>query len=348
MTARLAVGAISAETHRLVTELVERLLPNGRGGRVGATWPWHPPRTLLGKTSLLRFTSMLACAAGQSGRALLGLEMACAPLAGDGERGGEDSGSIFNGLFRYAPTLGDGLQALARYFPVVQTGTTVSLRQAHGRAYLSYDIHDPTVSDRLQDAAFTLGRIERALRGYAGAAWTLDEVTLSAPPPSGVEPYRRFFRSPVFFGAPSSALCFPARLLDLPVSTVDIPRYVNVCRRLHRAMPATHEPDLLEDALHAWLTQAAPQGQATLEQAAADFGITPRTLQRRLRDQGIGFQSLLATVRMETAQRLLAESRLTVTQIAVQLGFSETSAFTRAFRSHTRLSPRAYRGKTRA
>ena len=108
-------------------------------------------------------------------------------------------------------------------------------------------------------------------------------------------------------------------------------------------MPAPNEPDLLEDALRAWLAHAAPKGQATLEQAAADFGVTPRTMQRRLKDQGIRFQSLLATVRMESAQRMLAESRLPVTQIAERLGFSETSAFTRAFRTYTRLSPRAFR-----
>ena len=46
---------------------------------------------------------------------------------------------------------------------------------------------------------------------------------------------------------------------------------------------------------------------------------------------------------MQTACRLLTESRLPVTCIAEQLGFSETSAFTRAFRSHARVSPRAYR-----
>ena len=108
-------------------------------------------------------------------------------------------------------------------------------------------------------------------------------------------------------------------------------------------MPRCATPGLLGDALRTWMPYAAREGRATLEQAASDFGVTPRTLQRRLQEQGVGFQDLLAQVRMQTACRLLSESRLPVTRIAEQLGFSETSAFTRAFRNHARMSPRAFR-----
>jgi len=336
MTSRLVVGAVSAEANLLATELVHGLLPNGRSASSTHTrWPLHAPPARALKTSLLGFTRMLSSAAEQSGRAHLGLEMACVP---QGQAGG-----IFSDLFLYAPTVGDALQALTRYFPVGQTGTTVSLTQAQGAARFTYDIHDPAVGERLQDAAYTLGKIYRSLRRCAGESWMLDQVTLAAAQPHHIEPYRRFFQAPVAFGAQSTSLCFSSTLLHLPIASADAQRYAQSCRRLEQLMPASNEPDVLEDALRAWLAHAAPQGQATLEQAAADFGVTPRTMQRRLKDKGIRFQLLLAQVRMETAQRMLAESRLPVTQIAEQLGFSETSAFTRAFRTYTQLSPRAFR-----
>lgn len=339
MTTRLVVGAVSAEANRLATELVHHLVQGGRGRSfVQAGWrphSQHPARAAASKTSLLGFTRMLASAAEQSGRSHLGLDMACAP-AGQG-------GGIFSDLFLYAPTVGEALQALTRYFPVGQTGTTTSLTQAHGIARFTYDIHDPAVGERLQDAAYTLGKIYRSLRRSAGDSLVLDQVTLAAQPPQSMEPYRRFFSAPVAFGAQSTSLCFSSSLLDLPIASADAQRHAQSCSRLERLMPTASEADVLEDALRAWLAHAAPQGQATLEQAAADFGVTPRTMQRRLKDKGISFQSLLAQVRMETARQLLAESRLPVTQIAQQLGFSETSAFTRAFRTHARLSPRAFR-----
>lgn len=336
MTTRLVVGAISAEANRLATDLVHQLVRNGHRPCAAHTgWTPHAPSGHARKTSLLGFTRMLSRAAEQSGRAHLGLEMACA-------QGGQADG-IFSGLFLYAPTVRDALQALTRYFPVGQTGTTVSLMQASGTARFTYDIRDPAVGDRLQDSAYTLGKICRSLRRCAGQSWVLDEVTLSAARPHIQEPYRRFFEAPVVFDAPSTSLCFSSSLLDLRLATADAHRYEDFCSRLERLMPTPNEPDLLEDALRDWLAHAAPQGKATLEQAAADFGVTPRTMQRRLKDQGIRFQSLLANVRMESAQRMLAESRLPVTQIAERLGFSETSAFTRAFRTYTRLSPRAFR-----
>ena len=71
--------------------------------------------------------------------------------------------------------------------------------------------------------------------------------------------------------------------------------------------------------------------------------LTQRTLQRRLKDLDISVLVLRAQVRMETARRMLVDSRLPVTRIAEQLGFSEPSAFTRAFRSYARQSPRAFR-----
>ena len=108
-------------------------------------------------------------------------------------------------------------------------------------------------------------------------------------------------------------------------------------------MPDSHDAKLLRDALLTWLAYATRDGTATLEHAAADFGVTPRTMQRRLKDEGIRFQDLLTQVRMSAARRLLTENRMPVTGIAHQLGFSETSAFTRAFRNYTRQSPRAYR-----
>lgn len=332
MTASLFVGAISAEATRLASDRIDQLL---RDARSAVAHAWHLPRGDRGarKTSLLGYTRMLAVAAEQSGRHHLGLDMAReAPQHG-----------IFGDLFAHAPTVGDALAGLVRYFPAIQTGTTVKLEQAHGTARFVYDIHDPSVSDRLQDAAYTLGKISRSLRRSAGDAWTLAQVTMAARAPRSLEAYSHFFGAPVVFDAQATALCFPAALLALPIRSADAQRHAQFCARMDCLMPGAEDPGLLEDALREWLSDAARWGGATLEHAAADFGVTPRTLQRRLKDLGISFLDLRARVRMETARRLLLDSRLPLTHIAEQLGFSEPSAFTRAFRSHARQSPSDFR-----
>ncbi len=114
-----------------------------------------------------------------------------------------------------------------------------------------------------------------------------------------------------------------------------------------QANSMTHDPHptyAFIDALETWLTQTLPRSdQVTLTQAAKYFGITERTLQRRLALQCTTFMDLRARIRMKAAHRLLSDWNLSMTAIAGKLGFSESSAFTRAFRSHTGHSPRSFR-----
>lgn len=114
-----------------------------------------------------------------------------------------------------------------------------------------------------------------------------------------------------------------------------------------QANAMTHDPHTTYafiDALETWLTQTLPwSDQVTLIQAAKYFGITERTLQRRLALQRTTFMDLRARIRMNVAHHLLSDWNLSMTVIAGRLGFSESSAFTRAFRSHTGHSPRSFR-----
>lgn len=344
MTASLVVAAISAEATLLASR---RLGPLLRGSRCGeAVRESLRELTLRSagalcarrKTSLLGFTSLLEAAARESGRAQLGLEMAAVELPHDA--------SIMSELLKHAPTVGQALEDLARFFALIQTGTTVALARERGLARFVYGIADPSIADCLQDAAYTLGKICRSLQAATGQTCAPERVTLALRAPASaqaLQAYPRFFRAPVIFGAQSTALCFPESLLALPIRSADAARYGRFCASLRRALPAGEEPGPLEDALRAWLAHAPPGREATLAQAAADFGATPRTLQRRLRELGSSFLGLRAQQRMKAARHLLAEGRLPLARIAEQLGFSEPSAFTRAFHAHAQQSPRSFR-----
>ena len=76
---------------------------------------------------------------------------------------------------------------------------------------------------------------------------------------------------------------------------------------------------------------------------AADFGMSQRTLQRKLSDIGLSYQQLLDETRHELARRYLDDQGKSVTEITFLLGFSEQSAFTRAFKRWSGMSPSAYR-----
>ena len=85
------------------------------------------------------------------------------------------------------------------------------------------------------------------------------------------------------------------------------------------------------------------EGEPTLEQVAARLDIAERTLQGRLRKQGLGFQEVLDGLRRTLAELYLKDSRLSLTDIGLLLGFAEQSSFTRAFRRWFDQSPANYR-----
>jgi AraC-like DNA-binding protein len=93
--------------------------------------------------------------------------------------------------------------------------------------------------------------------------------------------------------------------------------------------------ELLVDALEA--------GEPDVDAVADELAISGRTLQRRLRDEGTSFREVLATTRRDLAEALLATGVGSVTEIAHRLGFSETAAFSRAFRRWTGQSPATWR-----
>lgn len=102
------------------------------------------------------------------------------------------------------------------------------------------------------------------------------------------------------------------------------------------------EPDLLPE-LQRCILDALPDGRATLDAVAARLGFSERTLQRRLQGAQLNFQQLVERLRFDSACRYLLQGDLPLTEIGYQLGYSEPSAFSRAFRRWAGMSPLAYR-----
>lgn len=344
MTVSVALGAISTEAIALTRNRLDMLFDRACGDMFypdplsGAPDDAgeHANSALRQSRSLLAFTSTLEALAVETGCGHLGLEMASIEQPHEG--------GVFKSLALHAPTVGDAIDALVRYFPLIQTGTTVRLERAGTNAKFIYHVRDVANSCSLQDSAYTLGKLFHRFKRAAGDQWRLDHVTLAASAPLSAHLYSEFFQAPVRFGCTVSSLCFPTSVLAAPIPTADPHRYDALRRDFDLRLQATGRPDVIEDALRAWLRHIGPRQEViSIENVAADFGVTPRTLQRRLKDRGTSFIDLRAQERMATACRLLTGSALGISSIADQIGFSEVSAFTRAFRQHAGQSPRAFR-----
>ena len=161
--------------------------------------------------------------------------------------------------------------------------------------------------------------------------------------PAAPEPYRRFFKAPVRFDQEHAAIVFPARLLEHRVAGAD-PIFREVFEARVRELEAAVADDWKEN-LRRVLRSEILTKRCLAATVAGRFAVHPRTLSRHLQANGSGFQSLVAEARFEIARQLLSQTKIPLSQVAAALGYSEASAFTRAFRRWSGQTPTAWRAK---
>lgn len=171
----------------------------------------------------------------------------------------------------------------------------------------------------------------------------LQRIDFACPSPDQRADYLQFFGVPVHFDEPQSRIVFDAAWLDLPTI-----RSEQALKIFLRGAPGNLLVRYRHDA--GWVTKIRAHLKAVpaanwpdFDSLAQQLNITPATLRRRLRGEGQSFASLKDEMRSALAQSLLRESALSVAEIANELGFTESSAFHRAFRKWTHTSPGAFR-----
>jgi AraC-like DNA-binding protein len=168
-------------------------------------------------------------------------------------------------------------------------------------------------------------------------------VCFEHPRPRTVDEHRRIFGCEVGFDAPEHAVTFHRDALVLPVVQADprlgalIDRYAEeLLRRLPRG-------NALSDRVRQLVAESLCDGDHGLEPIAGRLRMSPRTLQRRLQDESTSHQQIVDELRHELALKYLAEPAVSIGEVAFLLGFSDPSAFHRAFRRWTGTTPGEHR-----
>jgi AraC-like DNA-binding protein len=168
-----------------------------------------------------------------------------------------------------------------------------------------------------------------------------------AEPLEGAD-YRLFFGAPVQFSQPVSCLAFDHAMLKLPIV-----RNEQALKQFLRGAPANilvrYRYDAgLAAAVRKRLRQQTPAAWAGFSDLAAQMHMSPSTLRHRLHAEGQSYAGIKDEIRRDRAIEMLQSSDAGVGEIAAQLGYSEPSAFHRAFRKWTTKSPAAFRRQTAA
>jgi AraC-like DNA-binding protein len=191
---------------------------------------------------------------------------------------------------------------------------------------------------------FVLATWSFKVRRDLGPRFALAGVRMVDAGPARADAFARAFGDvPVEHGAREDALVFPAALLDAPLVGADGAAWARLQTQLEGALAKREPGASFVDGARRQLQAELLQGRADVKALARALAVSTRSLQRRLTEEGTSFSDLLDKVRRELAVSHMHRADTSVTEIAFLLGFSDLSAFSRAFRRWTGASPSAYR-----
>lgn len=154
--------------------------------------------------------------------------------------------------------------------------------------------------------------------------------------------YEKFFGCPVHFNHEFNGIEIEKHLLDLPLNTYD--REINeaLCLQASTMLSQLIETSPV-NSVRQFIINQLPIGVPDIDEVASQLGLSVRTLQRKLSENEQTFSSMVDEIRHELALSYLKNTKTKVIYIAQMLGFSEQSAFQRAFKRWTNMTPKHYR-----
>jgi AraC-like DNA-binding protein len=238
-------------------------------------------------------------------------------------------------------TLREALERVVRFFGIVTNAADMKLRDDPSGA--RFTVHLRESADPADEAvdAFVAAAV-RLCRTLAGRTFSPLAVELRRPPPENPAPFSRYFRVPVTFGARLDALLLEPVALDARLLTAN-PEIARANDTVVEAHLARLETSRVAPRVRQAVEERLPQGEPEPEPVARLLGLSLRSLQRKLAEEGTSFAALLDETRKSLAQSYLDEGRYSVSEITYLLGFSGVSGFSRAFKRWTGESPSAYR-----
>lgn len=253
-----------------------------------------------------------------------------------------DFGALGHAL-HCAPSVEKALRTLHQFIIVFAQESVINFECDSRTAYVEYQIMAPTIVYRRQDSEFTIASIFHQLNLLTGSTIKPIRVDFEHDKPANTSMHKHVFQCPIYFSQPTNRIYLSLDTLRLPVAHAN--------ERLHEALEPYLErqrqqrvtSDDILPQITRMIAAGMSSGTLSLVDISEQLGLSRRTLQRRLKDQGIEFSSLIEDVRRELALAYMKGSNYSVTEISLLVGYSESSSFTRAFRRWTQQSPQQYR-----
>ena len=246
-------------------------------------------------------------------------------------------------LARNAPSVGASLTKVSDYFPIINSLIRLPLHEAEDEVSMTVQAPSHPALITRPYAEYTMAAIYLRTIPVAREPYRLRRVEFTHPRPESIKEHERIFGCPVRFGSQACRLVLSRAAWETPGAGAD-PALFDVLDAHARILLARLPNDTslagrVREAIGAELCGGDP----SLAAIARVLGLSPRTLQRRLEDEGAVFNDLLDAQRHAAARSYLDQRDIAAAEVAYLLGFSSASAFTRAFKRWSGMTPLEYR-----
>ncbi len=240
-----------------------------------------------------------------------------------------------------APTLGEGLARVARYFPLIDPRGRVAVVDRDPVA-LIMTADGREVPGPAQQ--YTFAAVVVRSRAATGVPWTVCGVDFTFEAPEDLTVHHRLFGDVCRFGQSTARLLISRSSWERHVEGANEALFSVLDDHAQRLLAELPEPELpFTDLLRRHMRAQLCAGELSLASTAKSMGMSERTLQRRLVDLNLSYSKLLGEVRHNVSEAYLREPNVSIAEGAWLLGFSDQSAFSRAFKRWTDRTPGAWR-----
>jgi AraC-like DNA-binding protein len=255
-----------------------------------------------------------------------------------------------HGMLGYAAlnsgTLRQAIDLVQRYLPVRTSLVTVR-QEASGRSMrILFEEVEPLGDLRTAVFEAVILTIKNMIETVCLGTSPIESIAFPFPAPAYAGLARALFKTDLAYGASWAGFSIPLELIDMPLRQADPAAFEDARQICQRELDKLTRQMSLAARLRRLLLDRQG-GYPTLTVAARLFNMTPRTLHRRLVDEGTSFRDVLDGVRHTLAVEHLKSSHLTIDEIAYTLGYGELANFRRAFKRWEGLAPSDFRRRTR-
>jgi AraC-like DNA-binding protein len=292
------------------------------------------------------------------GEAVAALWQAALERSGDPELGLRVALAVPFGVYRLidflaasAATVGEGLLRVARYFPLINSALGWQVSEMGGkpgaalarRMALTY----PAPAGRLPRpyAEYAVAVTVLHCRRASGFDWPVVEVAFEFGPPSSTADHVNAFGCPVLFDQPYTGFALAQTTWDTPSRAASSDLLRTLEEHADRLIAGLRAGSVVSAKVSRLIAEELQGGDASLRRIARRMGMSPRTLQRRLEEEDTSFADVVDRTRRDFAEVYIKEEGLALTEVAYLLGFSEPSAFTRAFHRWYGVPPSQFRSR---